>query len=127
VPAGTTIAEIEDTSELRARVFVAEPFFHYLHAGMPVVIHLDQSLTTVHGRVQAILPAAADNPPEGAITKSSYKGMQLPTFYPVLVSIANAGELRTGMVGTAKLMVRRRSIAGFCWQGIHHFFARRIW
>ncbi len=126
VPAGTTIAEIEDPSMFRARVFVAEAFMHYLHVGMPAAIHLNNSFTTLRGTVEALLPAA-EAPPEGVIVKSEYEGMELPTFFPVLVTVQGRSDLRTGMVGTARLLVRRRSIAGFCWRGMRDFFARRVW
>jgi putative peptide zinc metalloprotease protein len=127
VPAGATIAEVEDPSSFRARVFVAEPFLHYLRQGAPAVLHLDDTFTTLRGTVEAILPASSGPPPEALIAKSGYKGLQLPSFYPVLVTIQNPRDVREGMIGSAKILVRRRSLVGLCWAATRDFFGRRFW
>ena len=65
---------------------------------------------------------------EGLIHQQDYKGLQEPRYYVAEILLPNDdGSLRDGMAGTAKIMVRRRSLGGFIWRGITDFLGRKVW
>jgi len=43
------------------------------------------------------------------------------------VWLKNEGNLKPGMTGTAKVLVARRSLAGFAFQFTNDLISRRIW
>jgi len=65
---------------------------------------------------------------EGLIDLTKYKGLSPPNFYVVDLQVNNAdGRLKPGMIGTARLYGRRRSLARLGWQSVADFFGRKMW
>jgi hypothetical protein len=64
----------------------------------------------------------------GLLNLSKFKGMRPPIFYAIDLLVKNEkGTLKPGMVGTARVYGRRRSIAGFCYQAVADFAGRKLW
>ncbi|MFZ0761485.1 MAG: hypothetical protein WAM69_16175, partial [Candidatus Sulfotelmatobacter sp.] len=64
----------------------------------------------------------------GLLNLSNFKGMRPPVFYAMDLLVRNEkGTLKPGMVGTAKVYGRRRSIAAFCYQAVADFAGRKLW
>ena len=127
VEAGTEIAEVADTSTLRAFVYLSEYGVRDIGAGARASLRPDGSLASWRGTVTAISPASSEMAP-GLMEKVAYKGLRPPVFYRLTVLLPNLdGALYSGMAGDAKVFVRRRSLAGFVWQGVRDFFARKVW
>jgi putative peptide zinc metalloprotease protein len=127
VAAGTPLLTIEDTRNLKARLYVPEFEVRDIHTSAPVSLHLYSFWSRLHGSVESIgsspVPMVA-----GLRQQNRYKGLNPPSFYVVNVSIANdEGKLRTGMSGEAKIFVRRQSLAGMVGEEVRDFLARRIW
>jgi hypothetical protein len=59
--------------------------------------------------------------------KAQLEGIRTPRFYLGNVELQNRGDLREGMSGNAKILVGRRSLAGFAWRFARDIFGRRIW
>jgi hypothetical protein len=54
--------------------------------------------------------------------------MRPPTFYAIDLLVKNEeGRLKPGMVGTARIYSRRRSIAGFAYRTAADFAGRKLW
>jgi hypothetical protein len=73
-----------------------------------------------------VAPASVQVEP-GLIPQDQLKGIAPPRFYVGSALLTNAGKLREGMTGTAKIFVARRSIAGLAWTFIRDLVDRRIW
>jgi hypothetical protein len=49
-------------------------------------------------------------------------------FYVVDLSISNSQNLlRPGMVGTARIYGKPKSLAGLLWEGLQEFMGRKLW
>ncbi|HYL96179.1 MAG TPA: hypothetical protein VET69_10270, partial [Terriglobales bacterium] len=60
--------------------------------------------------------------------EEAYKGLVPPQFYRVTALIPNTSHaLKPGMTGTAKVLVVRRSMAGFAWESVRDFVQRKVW
>ena len=125
--AGTELAEVADLRELRARIYVPEHEIYKFHIGSPARLQVEGILAKRDTRVVAI--ATLSSPiPAGLEEVGQYKGIRAPNFFTVDIEVANGdGVLRPGMVGTARVYGRRRSLAGFAAQEIANFAGRKIW
>lgn len=127
LPAGTEVAEVADLTTMHARVYVSEHDLSKFHIGSEVRLLANGSFKIADASVAGIEPASSEIPP-GLIDLSPYKGLRPPTFYVVSVTLSNPGGLlKPGMVGTAKVYGRQRSLGGFVWREIRDFYDRRAW
>lgn len=127
LPAGTVVAEIDNISSLRARTYIAESEIKKLRPQAAVRLHFDGLTTLSSGQVASVSPANVEMEP-GLVSLQGYAGMRPPRFYTAIVKVANSGgQLRVGMTGSAKILVRRRSPAGIAWEQVHNFWSRKIW
>jgi len=77
--------------------------------------------------VVAIAPSSSDIQP-GLLAIENYKGVTGQNFYVVTALLPNQeGNLRSGMTGTAKVLLAKRSIAVLAWQGARDFVRRTVW
>ena len=127
VPAGTLIAEVADTSVMRARVYVSEPEFRKLQTISGNSLRLDAMWAPVKGAVAAISPTSQSLRP-GLMPQPEYQALRLPSFFVVDVILQNTdGKLREGMTGTAKIFGRRRGLLLSMLQPLVDAVARRLW
>ena len=126
VAEGTLLAEVEDQATLRARIYVLDSDLRYVHPGEPVALKLpaDWKVTKSTVATFAEMPSTI---PKGLIDESRLRGIALPSFYVVDVTVPNPGEWRSGMSGEAKVFVRRQSLLGRVWEGTRDLVVRRIW
>jgi putative peptide zinc metalloprotease protein len=125
--AGDNIAEVADTSSMRARIFVPEHEIRRLLHIHDVVLLMDSQWRSVAGTVLSISPASQP-PDEGLYEATDYKGMKMPDFFVVTVAVANhKGEFRDGMTGQAKIRSERRSLLGVWLEPVVTAAARRVW
>lgn len=124
---GSEIAEIADTSEMRARIYVPEISMREVRLGAPAKIKLDAMGGSATGEVSTLAPASTEIEP-GLVQVEDYKGMRSGTYYVASVVVPNPHrEMKEGMSGTAKIYSRRRSAIGFAWQTARDFLGRKIW
>jgi putative peptide zinc metalloprotease protein len=127
VQAGSYVMEVQDVSVLQARIYLPEFALRGVQVGSPVALKLLGTFHPLASRVAAIAPASS--PIEaGLIPKEAYKGLVPPQFYSVTALLANpSNSLKPGMTGTAKVMVARRSLAGFAWEDLKDFVLQKMW
>ena len=127
VDSGTELAEIDDTSTLKARIFVPEFQVSKVSLGAPVSLKLESRFQPLRGQISSIAPASS--PVElGLVNEAKYKGIAPPSYYVATVQLSNPdGELRPGMSGDAKINFRWRSIGGLIFRSIREFVDRKIW
>ena len=127
VPAGTELVEIADLSSMRARIYMSEHDISKFQVGSKARLFVDGVFRKWDGQVSSIEPVSSDIP-SGLVEASLYKGLPPPKFYAVdLTLLSPEGKLKPGMVGTARVYGKRRSLAGFGWQEVRNFLGRRMW
>ncbi len=124
---GSLIAEIADTSEMKARIYVPEISMREMRLGARARVKLDAMGGSATGEVSALAPASTEIEP-GLVQAEEYKGIRVGAYYVATVIVPNPqGEMKEGMSGTAKIYSTRRSAIGFTWQTARDFLGRKIW
>jgi putative peptide zinc metalloprotease protein len=125
--AGTPILEVADLSRLRARLFVAEPDMYKIQAGLAGKLQINGIWGIRNAHTTAIAPASTQIE-AGLIDLTKFEGLRPPNFYAADLEVDNSeGELRPGMVGTARVYGPRRSLGRLMTTSIVNFVGRRLW
>ena len=123
---GEEVAEVADLSTMTARIYIPEFAMREVRLGSKVRLQTESQVVPLTATLSEGGPAATAAEP-GLIPKEQLKGVTPPRFYVGSAFLRNAGELREGMTGTAKVFVTRRSIAGFTWIFAHDLIDRKVW
>jgi putative peptide zinc metalloprotease protein len=126
VDAGSTIAEIGETTQMKARMFVLEYVVPRVHLGARVHLLVDGQFSPAYTRVEDLQPAPEDLASALETIKNTKEGGVLK-YYVADALIPNNGSLHDGMTGTAKIAVQNRSIAGYIGKEAREFFDRKVW
>lgn len=127
LPAGTLVAEVDDISSFRARIYIPESEVTKVRPQTVASLHFEGLSRSFSGRVDSVAPVSSEMEP-GLVASERYAGMRPPKFYCAMVVIAGSErQLRSGMTGSAKILVSRRSPAGIAWEQIHNFWSRKVW
>ncbi len=127
VPEGGELVEVADISGLRARIYVSEFEIYKLKQDAPARLQVDGTIGLRDARTIAVAPVSSEISP-GLIDLSRYKGQKPPKFYTFDLLVGNeGGSLKPGMVGTARVYGRRRSLAGLMLQEVEDFIGRKMW
>ena len=123
---GTEVAEVADLSTMTAHIYVPEFGMRDVRVGAPVRLHAESQFQSWAGTLASLAPAAASIEP-GLFERAQLEGIRVPKFYLGNVELQNRGDLREGMSGNAKILVGRRSAAGFAWRFARDLVGRRMW
>jgi putative peptide zinc metalloprotease protein len=124
---GDLVAEVGDTSQMRARVYIPEYELRYLHPGAEVHLRTGSEFLGLKGKVISISPAA-EEAVAGVQLVGEYKGLRPPPYYVVDTLVPNpTGTLSAGMTGDAKIFSTRKSLLYFAWREIGEFVDRKVW
>jgi putative peptide zinc metalloprotease protein len=123
---GSLVAEIADTSTMRALLFIPEFAVSEVRPDQPVRLLIEDSVRPINGAVAAVLPASTTLAP-GLESATAYKGLANTRYYVVESFLHNDGSLRDQMSGNAKIRIGRQSIAGWLGRELGEFVGRKIW
>jgi putative peptide zinc metalloprotease protein len=124
--AGTIVAEIGATGQMRARIFVLEYAIPRVREGEPVDLLADGRFGVLRSRVMSV--ERTPEPLDAALdTNEKIRGVGTLTYFAADAMIANDGTLRDGMTGTAKIVVRRQSLAEALAREVRDFVQRKLW
>jgi putative peptide zinc metalloprotease protein len=127
VTAGTELAEVDDTRTMRARIHVSEYEMYKYRPNSPARLYVDGNFRKWDTQSLTVSPMSSEIE-AGLVNLSKFKGMRAPTFYAINLVVKNeAGTLKPGMVGTARVYGPRRSLAGFAYQEVADFAGRKFW
>jgi putative peptide zinc metalloprotease protein len=126
VRSGDELVEVADLTTLRARTYIPEFAMRDVHVGAPVRLHLDGSFGTFSGRLAEVAPANSQID-AGLESKSVYAGIHPPQYYVAVLEFTQTRGLRENFTGTAKILVSRRSLAGFAVRLVGDLVDRRVW
>jgi len=127
VTAGAEVVEVADLGTMRARMLVSEYDMHKYRQDANGRLAVDGMLRKWHvGHIQ--VSSASSEIAPGLIDLAKFNGMRAPTFYEMDLRVSNGdGMLKPGMVGTARVYGKRRSLAGLAYREIAEFFGRKVW
>lgn len=124
---GSEVMEIANTSQLQALVYISATDVGKVRLGAPAALHLDARAGSILGNVNFLSPASSEAA-KGLFDEQEYKGLQASLYYVAKILVPNSGDaLKDGFTGTAKIFVRRRSIAASIWQEVNDFLRRKLW
>jgi len=124
--AGDPLLEIVDSSQLRARIFIPAFAMRDIRLDSPVRLQVTGRFNLLNGRLSLVPPSAA-LAPAGLVPREQLQGINPPRYYAGIVLLANDGSLRDGMTGTAKIFVRKQSIAALIWRFTRDLLERKVW
>jgi len=126
-PVGSTIAEIADVTQMRARIYIPEYLLQYVRVGSMAFVKPEGRFRSIPGVVVSMVPAATETDP-ALVEPEGFEGIRLPHYYVAMVQIPNQGGLlKEGLVADTKIYSERHSIVSFFCQALHKFLARKIW
>jgi len=127
VAEGTPLAEIADTSRMRARIFVSEYDLYKIAVGSPARLQIEGVWGKLDSQVTSLAPKSSEIDP--ALGEANqFKGLLPPNFYVAQMEIDNSdGRLKTGMTGSARVYGARRSLAGLALQETWRFVVKKLW
>jgi putative peptide zinc metalloprotease protein len=126
-PAGTTLVEVADLSQMRARVFVSEHDLYKVAIGARARLEVDGLWGKFDAHATSLAPESSEIDP-GLAQGTALKGLGSPNFYVAQIEVDNLkGQLKPGMVGTARIYGARRSLAGLAGQEAWRFIVRKLW
>jgi len=126
VDVGTEIAEVADLETMTARVYIPEFDMRDVRLGTRVRLQVPSRIEPMSGVLTSIDPLSSQIDPALA-EKSQLSGIVAAPSYVGFVSLQNDGSLHEGMTGTAKLFVRRRSLANMAARFARDLFESRFW
>ncbi len=127
IAAGTVIAEVADTTALKARVYVSETELHKLQRIHGARLRAKSMWRQVDGDFMGISPAAREVAP-GLTSGSEYAGIRPAAYFTADFMVkGDDANLLYGMSGVAKIYGERRSVAASVLRPVFEALARRIW
>jgi multidrug efflux pump subunit AcrA (membrane-fusion protein) len=124
--AGDPLLEIVDPTQLRARIFMPEFAMRDVRLRSPVRLQVKGRYDLLNGRLSSVSESAV-LAPIGLVPREQLEGINPPHYYTGIVQLANDGSLRDGMIGTAKIFVRKESVATMTWRFTRDLFDRKVW
>ncbi len=123
---GDSLVELADVSRIKARMYLPEFAMHDVRLDAPVRLLIRGQLVPLSGVLSLISPASAPIA-EGLVPKGQLQGLNPPRYYLGTVLLNNDGSLMEGMTGSAKVLVGKRSLAGFGFRLARDLVWRKIW
>jgi putative peptide zinc metalloprotease protein len=122
---GDLLLQLADASEMKANIYIPEFSMHEIRVGQQVRMLVNGRITPEGGVLSHI--SAAPVSAEGLISKEQLQGVNPPRFYLGTVILKNDGGFMPGMSGPAKILVARRSLAGFSFRFGRDIIERKLW
>jgi putative peptide zinc metalloprotease protein len=125
--AGSNFAEVADLRQMRARIYISEYDMKKISLGAPGKLQAQGIVRKWDANVTNLAAKPSERNP-GLAGPSELQGMNAPHFYLVdLLTNNDDLKLKPGMIGTARVYGRRRSLAGLGWEGFSDFWGRKLW
>ena len=124
--AGVTITDVADTQIMRALLYVPEFAVGHVQPRAHVSLLVDGTFVPRPSSVERIEMASGHVPAAVETIKKIQGGMSTEDYIAEIL-LENDGSLRAGMTGTARIVVRRTSLAGIAAREIRDFVDRKLW
>jgi hypothetical protein len=123
---GDLILQVADTSEMKAQIYIPEFAMRDVHLQEKVRLLPAGQVVPLTG-ILSQLSASSTSIADGFVLKDQLQGINPPRYFVGTVLLKNNGELLLGAAGSAKVLVGRRSLAGFCLRFSRELVERKLW
>ncbi|HZP17118.1 MAG TPA: HlyD family efflux transporter periplasmic adaptor subunit [Terriglobales bacterium] len=124
---GDQLLEVADLSRMQARVYLPEFSMHDLRKDLSVRLLVHGEFAPRRATLSYISPSTVPIA-DGLVPKETLQGINPPRFYLGTAVLQNdQRDLKEGMTGTAKVLVGRRSLAGFAARFAGELVRRKVW
>lgn len=126
---GQIFCHISSRAEMHARILVRDWEMSDVHPGARVLLKAaPYPYLTYVGRVERIMPAAAQDQPASNSPVPERNGQQLTNYMAVIAYLYNSDDsLREGMTGTAKIYSTPRPIGWQIARGTWRWIRSQVW
>ena len=123
---GDYLLQLVDVNQMKAKVYIPEYSMHDVRIGETVKLLIYGKFAPLSGVLSKISPVSAPVA-EGFIPKEQLQGVNPPRFYLGTVIVKNDGRLMAGMSGSAKVLLGKKSLAGFGFRFSSELVRRKVW
>jgi len=126
---GDEFCRLADRSTMRARILVPDHELEEIRVGAEAKAKVQSfPFQTFSGRVDQILPAAAEDRPISQPHKLERMGQELTNYFAVVMDFPNPdGSLREGMTGTARISAKRSPLAWKAGRNFWRWVHSQVW
>ena len=124
--AGDLVLQVADNANMKGQIYIPEFAMHDVHIGETVRLLPQGRVRPVSGVLSLLSPTSvliAD----GLGLKEQLQGINPPRYFLGTVWLKNDGELLPGAMGTAKVLVARRSLGSFGLRFCRELVYRKMW
>ncbi|PYV49211.1 MAG: hypothetical protein DMG94_01505 [Acidobacteria bacterium] len=123
---GDVVLRVGDNSEMKAQVYIPEFAMHNVRVGQSVRLLPQGRVVPITG-VLSMLSATSVPIANEFASKEQLQGINPPRYFLGTVLLKNDGELLAGSMGTAKVLVARRSLGGLGLRFCRELVYRKVW
>ena len=124
--AGDLVLQVADNANIKGQIYIPEFAMHDVHIG-EVVRLLPQGRVRPLSGVLSLLSPTSVPMADGLTSKEQLQGINPPRYFLGTVWLRNDGKLLPGAMGTAKVLVARRSLGSFGLRFCRELVYRKMW
>ncbi len=124
--AGDLVLQVADNANMKGQIYIPEFAMHDVHIGERVRLLPQGRVRPVSGVLSLLSPTSVPIA-EGLASKEQLQGINPPRYFLGTVWLKNDGELLPGTMGTAKVLVTRRSLGSFGLRFCRELVYRKMW
>jgi putative peptide zinc metalloprotease protein len=124
--AGDLLLQVADNANMKAQVYIPEFSMHDVHIGETVRLLPQGRVQPISGVFSLLSPTSVPIA-DGLASKEQLQGINPPRYFLGTVWLKNDGELLPGAMGTAKVLVARRSLGSFGLRFCRELVYRKMW
>jgi putative peptide zinc metalloprotease protein len=124
--AGDLVLQVADHANMKGQIYIPEFAMHDVHIGETVRLLPQGRVRPISGVLSLLSPTSVPIA-EGLASKEQLQGINPPRYFLGTVWLKNDGELLPGAMGTAKVLVARRSLGSFALRFCRELVYRKVW
>ncbi len=124
--AGDLLLQVADNANMKAQVYIPEFSMHDVHIGETVRLLPQGRVQPISGVLSLLSPTSVPIA-DGLASKEQLQGINPPRYFLGTVWLKNDAELLPGAMGTAKVLVARRSLGSFGLRFCRELVYRKMW
>jgi putative peptide zinc metalloprotease protein len=124
--AGDLLLQVADNANMKVQVYIPEFSMHDVHIGETVRLLPQGRVQPISGVLSLLSPTSVPIA-DGLASKEQLQGINPPRYFLGTVWLKNDAELLPGAMGTAKVLVARRSLGSFGLRFCRELVYRKMW
>jgi putative peptide zinc metalloprotease protein len=124
--AGDLVLQVADNANMKGQIYIPEFAMHDVHIGETVRLLPQGRLRPVSSVLSLLSPTSVPIA-DGLVSKEQLQGINAPRYFLGTVWLKNDGALLPGAMGTAKVLIARRSLGSFGLRFCRELVYRKMW